>query len=211
MLLEQDLTLFFDVGRAATGLAVNWLLQSALLIACGMALARWLSQRGSAVQSHVYRTTLAAVLACPVATCLLALCGGSGWSVEMPAAWSRSDQLDAAGAQAKSTKLEQTREAIAIDDRTNPDEGALAGAPTDVGSGMMRVDRLSAAGSARAEGGGAPTEAATDVRATSAAPAAAATAVSGGTATVTIHVFGALAAGIGVLWIAVSVALLIRL
>ena len=55
-------TIFFDAARAATGLAANWLIQSTLLIAGGLAVGCILRKRGSAVQSAVYRTTLVAVL-----------------------------------------------------------------------------------------------------------------------------------------------------
>src|SRR3990172_7842587 len=57
----------------------------------GLVVAELLRRRGSAVQSLVYRTTLAAVLVSPLATWTISLCGVSGWSVEMPPAWTHSD------------------------------------------------------------------------------------------------------------------------
>ncbi len=68
-------------------LALNWVLQSTLLIALGLLGGRLLQQRGSAVQSAVYRTTLAAVLLCPIASMALWLAGVSGWSVALPEPW----------------------------------------------------------------------------------------------------------------------------
>src|SRR4051794_16599170 len=82
------LTILLDVSRLITGLAVNWLIQSTLLIACGLAVGYLLRQRGSAVQSAIYRTTFVAVLVCPLATGALSLLGVSGWSLQMPVAYS---------------------------------------------------------------------------------------------------------------------------
>ena len=76
-----------DAARAVVSFAANWLLQSTLLIAAGLAVARLARCRGSALQSAIYRTTLAAVIVCPLATALLARGGVSGWSLRMPAAW----------------------------------------------------------------------------------------------------------------------------
>ncbi len=76
--------------NAASGVvefALNWLLQSTLLIAVGLLIGGLLRRHGSAVQSVVYRTTLAAVLICPLATWGLSQAGVSGWSVKTPAGW----------------------------------------------------------------------------------------------------------------------------
>src|SRR3954463_16635725 len=80
-------TILLDVGRTTIGLAVNWLIQSTLLIAGGLAVGYLLRHRGSAVQSAVYRMTLVAVLVCPLATWGLSLLGVSGWSLQMPTAY----------------------------------------------------------------------------------------------------------------------------
>src|SRR5690242_2550625 len=80
-------TTFLDVSTAAAEFAVNWLLQSTLLITLGLLAGMLLRKRGSAAQSVVYRTTLVAVLICPLATWLLAQSGVSGWSFDFPAAW----------------------------------------------------------------------------------------------------------------------------
>ncbi len=77
-----------DAASTFVEFAVNGLLQSTLLIAVGLTIARLLRHRGSAVQSVVYRTTLAAVLICPLATWGLSQAGVSGWSLEMPQGWS---------------------------------------------------------------------------------------------------------------------------
>ena len=76
-----------DIARAIVSFAANWLLQSTLLIALGLAIARLMRHRGSALQSAIYRTTLAAVIVCPLASGLLALASVSGWSPPMPQAW----------------------------------------------------------------------------------------------------------------------------
>lgn len=74
-----------QLAGAAIELAVNWLAQSTLVIAAGLAIGAALRGRGSAVQSVVYRTTLVAALACPLATLALSLAGVSGWSIGTPA------------------------------------------------------------------------------------------------------------------------------
>jgi beta-lactamase regulating signal transducer with metallopeptidase domain/uncharacterized GH25 family protein len=84
--LQTEIALL-DAAVATVGFAFNWLLQSTLVIAAGLACGWLMRRRGSALQSAVYRTTLVAALVCPLATSLLALCGVSGWSVEMPVAW----------------------------------------------------------------------------------------------------------------------------
>lgn len=73
-----------DAAMAVVEFAVNWLLQSSLLLAAGLALGIVARQHGSAVQSAVYRTTLVAVLICPLATWSLSQVGVSGWSVKLP-------------------------------------------------------------------------------------------------------------------------------
>ncbi len=84
--LETQLALL-NAATAVVQFGVNWFLQSALLIAIGLATGRLLALRGSAVQSAIYRTTLLAVLICPLASCLLSLAGVSGWSLATPRPW----------------------------------------------------------------------------------------------------------------------------
>lgn len=54
-------------------LAATWWLQSALLLLIGFIAAKCL--RTSVLQSVIYRTTLAAILLCPLLTQLLSSCG----------------------------------------------------------------------------------------------------------------------------------------
>src|SRR3954452_8840031 len=81
-------TILLDAARTIMGLAVNCLIQSTLLIAGGLAVGYLIRRRGSAVQSAVYRTALVAVLICPLVTSGLSLLGASGWSLQMPLAYS---------------------------------------------------------------------------------------------------------------------------
>jgi hypothetical protein len=74
----------FNVAIHTVEFAINWLLQSSLLLAIGLGLGGLLRPQGSAVQSAVYRTTMVAVLVCPLATWGLARMGVSGWSVRLP-------------------------------------------------------------------------------------------------------------------------------
>ena len=73
-----------QISSAAIEFALNWFLQSSLLIVAGIAVGRALQGRGSAVQSAIYRTTLAAVLLCPLASIALSSLGVSGWSIPLP-------------------------------------------------------------------------------------------------------------------------------
>jgi hypothetical protein len=67
-----------DCVATVTGLGLNWLVQSSLLLVVGLFTGWLLRRRGPAAQSIVYRTTLVAVVVCPVATWTLALTGVSG-------------------------------------------------------------------------------------------------------------------------------------
>ncbi len=78
---------FLNAATGTVEFAVNWLLQSTLLIAAGLTAGRLLRWRGAAVQSVIFRTTLAAVLVCPIASWGLSLVGVSGWSVNLPEGW----------------------------------------------------------------------------------------------------------------------------
>ncbi len=78
---------FVDAATGAVEFSVNWLLQSTLLILAGLMIGSLLRKRGSAVQSVVYRTTMAAVFICPLATWGLTQMGVSGWSLELPKGW----------------------------------------------------------------------------------------------------------------------------
>ena len=107
------------------GFGVNWLLQSTLLILAGIVVAQLLKSRGSAVQSVVYRTTLVAVVACPIVTMLLAANGVTGWSVTMPRTW-----------QPRIAKVSPT---IEIDDSVKPVESTES--VSDVVNSQLASDR----------------------------------------------------------------------
>ncbi len=66
---------------------VNWIVQSSLLLTVGFCIGWLLQGRGSAVQSAVYRTTLIAILVCPLVAWTLAMGGIPGCSIDLPAAW----------------------------------------------------------------------------------------------------------------------------
>ncbi len=86
----NSLNLQMAILSAATGaieFAINWLVQSTLLIAAGLLLARTLQRHGSAAQSLIYRTTLMAVFLCPIATWGLGQIGVSGWSIDLAPAY----------------------------------------------------------------------------------------------------------------------------
>jgi beta-lactamase regulating signal transducer with metallopeptidase domain len=78
----------YDLAIVTTPIAVfglNWLLQSSVLLVLGLAAGRLARGRGPAIQSAVYRTTLAAVLVCPIASAMLGAAGVDGFSLRLPA------------------------------------------------------------------------------------------------------------------------------
>ncbi len=69
---------------APAELLLTWLVQSSVLLAIGLILGRASRRWGPAVQSAVYRTTLAAVLLCPIASSSMAAMGFGGWVLRLP-------------------------------------------------------------------------------------------------------------------------------
>ena len=75
MLPANLLESYVRISSAAVHLGIDWLLQSTLLIAVGLLAARVFRRNGAAVQSLIFRMTLAAVLACPIVPLLLGMAG----------------------------------------------------------------------------------------------------------------------------------------
>lgn len=73
-----------DGSVAMANLALNWLVQSCVLLAAGLAAGRALRRYGAAVQSVAYRTTLVAVLLCPIASALLSIWGVESITIQLP-------------------------------------------------------------------------------------------------------------------------------
>ncbi|MGO9469130.1 MAG: M56 family metallopeptidase [Isosphaeraceae bacterium] len=69
--------------KELSGFGLTWLVQSSVLLALGLLAGRVLRRSGPAVQSGVYRTTLAAVLICPVASAALSALGFNGLTLEL--------------------------------------------------------------------------------------------------------------------------------
>ncbi|MEJ7637908.1 MAG: hypothetical protein WKF75_07990 [Singulisphaera sp.] len=72
------------VATALAGFGLTWLAQSSVLLVLGLLAGRVLRRSGPAVQSGVYRTTLAAVLVCPVVSALLGAAGFDGLTLRLP-------------------------------------------------------------------------------------------------------------------------------
>ena len=72
------------LARELSGFGLTWLVQSSVLLALGLVAGRYLRRSGPAVQSGVYRTTLAAVLVCPFASARLGAAGFDGLSLRLP-------------------------------------------------------------------------------------------------------------------------------
>src|SRR5438270_14093447 len=74
-----------EAGSLATmDFLLTWLVQSTVLLALGLVAGRVLRRWGPAVQSTLYRTTLAAVLLCPIASMAMTALGFSGLAIRLP-------------------------------------------------------------------------------------------------------------------------------
>ncbi|MHB1558389.1 MAG: M56 family metallopeptidase [Isosphaeraceae bacterium] len=71
-------------SSAPAALLLTWLVQSSVLLAIGLILGRASRRWGPAVQSAVYRTTLVAVLLCPIASFAMAAMGFGGLMLRLP-------------------------------------------------------------------------------------------------------------------------------
>ncbi len=71
-------------SSAPAELLLTWLVQSSALLAIGLILGRVSRRWGPAVQSAVYRTTLAAVLLCPIVSLAMAAMGFGGLVLRLP-------------------------------------------------------------------------------------------------------------------------------
>jgi beta-lactamase regulating signal transducer with metallopeptidase domain len=71
------------LARELSGFGLSWLVQSSVLLTLGLVAGRLLRRSGPAVQSGVYRTTLAAVLVCPFASAALNAAGFDGFSLRL--------------------------------------------------------------------------------------------------------------------------------
>lgn len=211
-----------DGASSLVRFAANWLLQSSLLILAGLCIGWCTRRRGSAVQSVVYRTTLLAVLICPLATWVLSLAGVSGWSVDMPVAWNKETaDSPAPETVALVSPLSEPKEATPGLER-KPHEQTLPvrrsgvfpeadvrntelSMPPDLEAGSLPVEDFSLEES--------PPEAddafvGTDTRIAERAMPIAATSVS---EQPTISVFGLWAMGLCFLWAVIALALSVRL
>jgi beta-lactamase regulating signal transducer with metallopeptidase domain len=81
------------ISSAVVHFGFDWLLQSTLLVSLGLLAAKIFRPKGTAVQSVIYRMTLAAALACPIVSLLLGTAGVCGFDLNLiagvPAAASR--------------------------------------------------------------------------------------------------------------------------
>ena len=200
---QQTQIVMLDGSAALVQFAVNWLLQSALLIAIGLVTARLVASRGSAAQSAVYRTTLAAVLVCPLASFLLSLSGVSGWSLAMPRPWTL-EVVEPALITASEPIPQPALPAVA-------DLPAAASLPQTFGqpdrpipSGEPSVSaEMAEADDHRGEAAAEPPATAERAELPAAPPAA--------TTLLLVHAFGWLAVGLAAVWLLVSSWLLGRL
>ncbi len=76
--------LILSSSCAVTIFALNWMLQTTFLIAMGLCAGRLLQRRGAAFQSAIYKTTLAVVFVCPIASFAVSSAGLDLWSIESP-------------------------------------------------------------------------------------------------------------------------------
>lgn len=82
MSTSPTLLLMLDFAAALSAMALQWLVQSTLVIAVGLAADGLVHRRGPALRSAIYRATLVAIFACPIATWLVSTSGVAsavGW------------------------------------------------------------------------------------------------------------------------------------
>lgn len=203
--VEQFLLSF---ARSLTGLGVNWLIQSTLLLVFGLAAARMLRGHGSAVQSVVYRATLAAVLACPLVTAGLSLLGASGWSLAMPAAFTYAN-VDSAPSPSN-----EAREATQADAATRSESSATAFNPLVIDAPVAPAESPSPApiaGMSSSSAAGLTAGGVAFSDSSAARQAVSSGALAGETSPLAVRGFGLLAATFAAAWIAVASCLLLRL
>lgn len=70
---------------ALAGFTLTWSVQSSALLLLGLLAGRLMKRTGPAVESGVYRTTLAAVLVCPLASMLVSAAGHDELTLRLPA------------------------------------------------------------------------------------------------------------------------------
>jgi beta-lactamase regulating signal transducer with metallopeptidase domain len=87
-------TLLEATAQVAT-FGLNWLVQSSLLLALGLLIGWHVRHLGSAIQSAVYRTTLVAVLACPLIAWALAAGGVPGLMIDSEWIWGAQEVAEA--------------------------------------------------------------------------------------------------------------------
>src|SRR4051812_42940233 len=75
---------WLGIAAATAELGVQWLAQSTFVIAAGVAAAAALRNRSPVLQSAVYRATMVAVLACPLAAYVLSAAGITFITVKLP-------------------------------------------------------------------------------------------------------------------------------
>lgn len=214
--IRAQMTLI-DAASAVVSFAANWLFQSTILIAAGLAVGRLLRSRGSALQSAIYRTTLAAAIGCPLATSLLSLWGVGGWSLEMPVAWTY--------VQLRSPARDHASPPAAIDLAPPPRSGSLADDAAQAATASFYADAARrgitfepeppremfsnepahARAAARLASGNMP------ARRSSSVPGRAPSTHPVGLAEFHVGAFGLAAVGIALLWLAASTVLLLRL
>ena len=93
----------------AAGLILTGLIQSTVLLAVGLLAGRLLRKRGPAVQSALYRTTLGAVILCPIASLSMAAMGFDGMLIQLPAFVASDDAAIASRAFGPSITATQRR------------------------------------------------------------------------------------------------------
>jgi beta-lactamase regulating signal transducer with metallopeptidase domain len=194
-----------DLAADAVGFAFNWLLQSTVLIVAGVVVGRLLWRRGSATQSVVYRTTLVAVLVCPMATWTISQCGVSGWSVAMPPAWTLSHKSGWNGDPAGLPQPDSERTTMSLDNRNQTSSTGYEGSVRPFDANAPLDDRFAPSNSTESGQISAAKvveqPAAHDSTGTGPLPAA----------SFSVHGFGKVAIVASLLWMLITAGLLARL
>ncbi len=113
----------FDLAGVVVAFALNFWVQSMVLIVAGL-FAAWLLRRfGCSVQSAIHRATLIAVLACPLLSSAFSALGVSGWTLPTPPPRVLSmEEVDRSGSPPAGTILADRAKGLRPDSR-RPEQG----------------------------------------------------------------------------------------
>ncbi|MHC4406864.1 MAG: M56 family metallopeptidase, partial [Planctomycetota bacterium] len=113
---------FVECSYASVEYAAGLLLQSTVLLGIGLAAGRLVRSRGAALESAVYRTTLAAVILCPAASLVFQAAGVEGLTVALPRITSHPAVARPVALESRRPIEANDRAAVPAGDRPSPSD-----------------------------------------------------------------------------------------